>query len=406
MAPVRSPISEAGQTLHCSITTFGSPMDKQTRHLPTLDGWRGLAVLGVILLHGRFFTTHWLQRVSIHGGSGVAVFFAISGFLICHLLLEEHDRAGSIDCARFYLRRCLRIMPAYYVALLGIGLISILGAIQLNGYEIPSCLLFYRSYMPMGMEESSGYYTAHYWSLAVEAHFYLICPLIVAYLPRHRAKVMFSLAMAVLFWRWLKPGFMGDTRMDGLFWGCLAAIYFDPLRRMVERIPFTQLWLPIGVLALSMMRLPLRPDWEVGIEAVLFPTLILSTVLQPRSWLSRALEWKPVAWTGTISYSLYLWQQIFLPPLIPAEGPFHSLQRSPWNVLAIFLLATMSFYLIEMPMIHWGHRVIRSPSLIRSGRSQDNHLPVSGDRISLEPVDAGVITDHLGVDPHGLLREG
>jgi peptidoglycan/LPS O-acetylase OafA/YrhL len=345
-------------------------MDTRTRHLPTLDGWRALAVIGVILLHGRFFTCHWLQRVSVHGGSGVALFFAISGFLISHLLLEEHDRAGSIDLVRFYMKRCFLILPAYFVALLCVGLISNLGAIRLNGYEIPSCLLFLRSYKPLGMEESSGYYTAHYWSLAVEAHFYVIYPLIVDYLPRHRAKVTLSLAMAVLIWRWFMPGFMDDTRMDGLFWGCLAAIYFDFLRDLVERVRFKQLWLPIGVIVLGAMRLPIKPDLEVTVQAVLIPTLILSTMLQPRSWLSRFLDAKPVAWIGTISYSLYLWQQLFLPPLVPAGSPLRSLQRPPWNLLAILSLATLSFYLIETPMIHFGNRVTHSSRFTKLGRNR------------------------------------
>ena len=102
--------------MFCSNTAFGLSMDKQTRRVPTLDGWRALAVTGVMLLHGRFFSNRLLERLSIHGGSGVAVFFAISGFLICHLLLEEHDRTGSIDLASFYFKRCVRIMPAYCMA--------------------------------------------------------------------------------------------------------------------------------------------------------------------------------------------------------------------------------------------------------------------------------------------------
>jgi peptidoglycan/LPS O-acetylase OafA/YrhL len=140
-------------------------MDKQPQRFPTLDGWRGLSVIGVILFHGQFFSNHVLKAMSMRGISGVVVFFAVSGFLICHLLLKEHDHTGSIDLPRFYLRRCFRIMPAYYVALLGVAVVAALGGIRLNGSELPSCLLFYRSYMPLGLDEAGGYYTAHYWSL-------------------------------------------------------------------------------------------------------------------------------------------------------------------------------------------------------------------------------------------------
>jgi peptidoglycan/LPS O-acetylase OafA/YrhL len=357
--------------LHC----FGFPMDKQTRHLPTLDGWRGLAVIGVMLLHGRFFANSSLQKISLHGGTGVAVFFAISGFLICHLLLAEHDRAGSIDLARFYLRRCARIMPAYYVALVGVTLIAALGAIRLDRPQLMSCLLFYRNYMPLGMDEASGYYTAHFWSLSVEAHFYLIWPLIVALFPRRAGRIAFLLAIGVLLWRSLEPQVMDDTRMDGLFWGCLAAIYFERLRNWVAGVHFTQLWLPIGALVVVSMRLPLAPVWHVCFETVLLPALVLSTVLQPTSWLSRALEWKPLVWIGTISYSLYLWQQFFLPPLVPARGPFHLLQRAPLNVLAILVMATLTYYLVEMPMTRWGHRITVAPRLVPPRRNQGLFLP-------------------------------
>jgi peptidoglycan/LPS O-acetylase OafA/YrhL len=332
-------------------------MHKQKQHLPTLDGWRGLSVIGVILFHGHFFSNHVLKALSFQGGCGVAVFFAISGFLICHLLLEEHERAGTINLARFYLRRCFRIMPAYYIALLGLALVAASRAIQLNGSELPSSLLFYRSYMPLGSDEAGGWYTAHFWSLTVEAHFYLLWPLVVALVSRWAGEVTFLLSMAVLGWRLLDPHVMADTRMDGLFWGCLAAIYFDPLARWVERIPFTQLWMPVAALVIASMRLPCSPAWHIGFENILLPALILTTVLQPASWLSRALEWKPIAWMGTISYSVYLCQQLFLPQDDPARGALHSVQQPPWNVLAILLCGILSYCLIEMPMIRWGHRV-------------------------------------------------
>ncbi len=123
------------------------------------------------------------------------------------------------------------------------------------------------------------------------------------------------------------------------------------------------------------MRLPLAPVWHVCFETVLLPALVLSTVLQPTSWLSRALEWKPLVWIGTISYSLYLWQKFFLPPLVPARGAFYFLQQAPLKVLAILLMATISYYLVELPMTRWGHRVTGSPRLVRPGRNQALFLP-------------------------------
>ena len=76
-------------------------MRQQNRYIPTLDGWRGLSVIGVILYHGGFFKSDsLLAKLSYHGNIGVDVFFALSGFLICGLLLQEYARDGDIDGSR------------------------------------------------------------------------------------------------------------------------------------------------------------------------------------------------------------------------------------------------------------------------------------------------------------------
>ena len=177
--------------------------------------------------------------------------------------------------------------------------------------------------------------------------------------------------MAVFAWRvleshfqWFAPVLLPadlltrtDTMMDALLWGCLAAIYFPEIVRFTARIRFSQLWLPI--LAALLVVEKLHTPGLIVLHAVLMPALVLSTVLQPASLLGRVLEWRPLRWLGTISYSLYLWQMLFLPEL-PSErghGVFHYLQEAPWNVLAILAMACLSRYLIEMPMTRLGHRL-------------------------------------------------
>jgi peptidoglycan/LPS O-acetylase OafA/YrhL len=347
----------------------------QNRSIPTLDGWRGFAVIAVILFHGRsgFFNENSeLMKLSAHGDLGVNLFFAISGFLICGLLLKEYESNGGINLRRFYLRRCFRILPPYYAMLAVLCVLSILGAIQVNYSNLPSCLLFYRNYTPLGMDLHGGFYTAHFWTLAIEEHFYLIWPmLLLAVKPKRAGKVAFLLAMAVFVWRVLESHFewfasvllpsnlltRTDTMMDALLWGCLAAIYFPEIVRFCARIRFSQLWLPI--LATLMVVEKLHAPGLIALRAVLMPALVLSTVLQPASLLGRVLGWQPLRWLGTISYSLYLWQELFLPELASekAHGVFHYLQQAPWNVLAILGCACLSRYLLELPMIRLGHRL-------------------------------------------------
>jgi peptidoglycan/LPS O-acetylase OafA/YrhL len=347
----------------------------QKRHIPTLDGWRAFAVIGVILYHGRsgFFNgDSVLTKLSAHGFLGVDLFFAISGFLICGLLLQEYRCDGGISLRRFYIRRCFRILPPYYAAIAALCAVSVFGAIHVNYSYLPSCLLFYRNYKPLGMDEQSGFYTAHFWTLAVEEHFYLIWPmLLVAVKPKRAGKVAFLLAMAVFGWRVLEGHFQWlpkillpanlsmrtDTRIDALLWGCLAAIYFPVIKRYAERIRFSQLWLP--VLAILLVAEAVHAPGLTLLRVVLLPALVLSTVIQPESLLGRVLEWQPLRWIGTISYSLYLWQELFLPEVASekAHGAFHYLQQPPWNVLAILVCACLSRYLLELPVIRFGHRL-------------------------------------------------
>src|SRR5450755_4347339 len=87
-------------------------------YVPTLDGWRGLAVLGVVFFHclnsGLVPGSIW-AKLAARGHIGVDIFFAISGFLICGKLLQEMRQTGAISLKRFYLRRCFRIMPAVWL---------------------------------------------------------------------------------------------------------------------------------------------------------------------------------------------------------------------------------------------------------------------------------------------------
>ena len=264
-----------------------------------------------------------LIRLAAHCYIGVDIFFAISGFLICGLLLREYEETGDISLRRFYIRRCFRILPPYYVSLAAICAAGAFLAVPVNFADVPSCLLFYRNYRPLGMDEYGGFYTAHFWTLAVEEHFYLIWPMLLLLVNRSgRVK-----------WRssspcWFLPGgdrshfhllagvlppanlmARSDTRMDALLWGCLAAIYFPDIRRLAARIRFSQLWFVPALIILILQKM--HPPGQTLLDAVLFPLLVVSTVIQPHSVLGRVLEWRPLRWIGTISFSLYLWQELF-----------------------------------------------------------------------------------------------
>jgi peptidoglycan/LPS O-acetylase OafA/YrhL len=86
-------------------------------------------------------------------------------------------------------------------------------------------------------------------------------------------------------------------------------------------------------------------------QALLLPLIVVSTVLQPNTWMGRILELQPLAWVGRISYSLYLWQQAF-------ASPHLSLTSMPVRIAGLFAVAAASYYIIERPMIKVGRRIL------------------------------------------------
>ena len=95
-------------------------------------------------------------------------------------------------------------------------------------------------------------------------------------------------------------------------------------------------------------------------ESALLAMLVAGTVLHPAGIVGRILENPAMKWVGRLSYSLYLWQQLFLVP--GARWPLSILQRTPWNLIPVFVLAAASYELVERPMIRRGHRLAPPPT--------------------------------------------
>ncbi len=115
-------------------------------YIPTLDGWRAIAIMAVIVCHGsgqlfsaagRFPNPQWL-RLTDYGALGVDVFFGISGFLICTRILQDKDGLGRISLRSFYIRRAFRILPPYLLHLAVLGLLTTAGILTVQRWEFTS----------------------------------------------------------------------------------------------------------------------------------------------------------------------------------------------------------------------------------------------------------------------------
>ena len=360
---------------------------------PTLDGWRAIAILLVMFAHagsemfhpgGRYASPTWYS-LSRHGVFGVDLFFGISGLLICGRLLDEREKTGGISLGSFYIRRVFRILPPAFAYLATVGLLAVAGVIVVSPREWLSSVFFSRNYIVMPPD--TGWYTGHFWSLAVEEHFYLIWPAALIALGSSRARrYLPGIAIAVALWRvvdfhWFHqqiwPGVLSDsiyertdTRFDGLLWGCwIALIASVPAYRAILARRLTAIVLAGLVIALIAC-IALNPPLQMAWESFLVPLVLAGTVLNPTMRFSKILEAPPIRWIGRISYSLYLWQQLFLvSSKMPRPLPFGRVQEWPLNIVAVFVCASASYYLLERPLVALGHslsanRQIRRPETL------------------------------------------
>jgi peptidoglycan/LPS O-acetylase OafA/YrhL len=258
-----------------------------------------------------------------------------------------------------------------------VGLLGLAGIILVSPWEWFSSLFFFRNYVPPSMiHQGWGGYTIHYWSLAVEEHFYLLWPALLVFAGRVRARyVAGGLAILISIWRawdvhhrWVDrriPGLLfgsrTDVRLDGLLLGCLAALLLaDPAWRSWAsrklKLPF---WWTCVIAYVLFQALSRRHNYTIW-ESLLLSAIVATTMLQPGTWVGRLLEQPLMRWIGAMSYSLYVWQQFFLLP--QATYPLSLLQSFPLNVVLLFLFAFLSYRFVEKPMIRLGHRLAPPPT--------------------------------------------
>ncbi|HET9304822.1 MAG TPA: acyltransferase, partial [Candidatus Sulfotelmatobacter sp.] len=273
--------------------------------IPALDGVRAIAILMVIFDHlvnalsqrQHFEIPGW----SLLGQPGVIIFFILSGYLITSRLKAEYESTGAIDLKRFYVRRFFRLMPAAWAFL---ALIWICHP-SLSVREIQSAVLFYRNYY------RGNVLTAHFWSLSIEEQFYLVWPCVLMLAGFKRAQWVALAGIAGIgLWRSthlehfsiVGHGYWTQYRADALFVGC---------------------WL--------------------GLRGV-------PSFGRFGEFAAQVLSWRPLVWIGGLSYSLYLWQEAFAFSVTDVWSVIPA-------VVSMFLMASISHYLIEKPMITFGKNV-------------------------------------------------
>ena len=339
-----------------------------SKHVPSLNGLRAISIVFVIIGHIGYRSFNWAD--SPGGQLGVNVFFIVSGFLITMLMLDEENLNGKVNLKKFYARRAFRIFPPLYFLLLMYGLLQLSGILH---FHINSWItsLTYTKYFPI--RNGTEWESDHLWSLSVEEHFYLLWPFIFLFLKPYRVKIAWVIILiipiirGINFWNGHEAQNAEGTifhRADALMMGCLLAIYrkrvTEWMSGLIEKnklmifLPAAGLFFTVVVLKLISLKLNNPIEGAViralgrstGTLTCIFECLaiVISISFTNNMWY-QFLNSGVMNYIGKLSYSLYLWQQLFFSHQIGLLSKF------PINVFCIFAVAIFSYHIIEKPFL-------------------------------------------------------
>jgi len=342
---------------------------RETR-IPSLDGFRAVSII-MVLLHHATRTAQFPPQLTatlkyvINGNLGVRIFFVISGLLITSLLLKEEDRKGKVSLALFYERRGARILPVYWTYILAVFVYSVVCGMIVPSRPFVEALTFSTSWF-----HTHQWVFEHSWSLSVEEVFYLLWPLTLTML-RHRGRVILALAVIAAgpvirgllynlyggdeYFARFSLGLLGNV--DPIMWGCLLALIRHRHPALLERLGS---WRPLvlhpwgALIMVALIRLNQPAFWFLTIPfTVTVSCLVVIYLVNYHCFISdgvgfRLLNHPWIARVGILSYSMYLWQQLFLQP---ADTHRFWWQTYPFNLPLALLAACGSYYLLERPFL-------------------------------------------------------
>jgi peptidoglycan/LPS O-acetylase OafA/YrhL len=271
-------------------------------------------------------------------------------------MVADQSRERRLRVPRFYLKRAFRIFPAFYVFLGTVWLLDHVGFVEHSSNSTYlSSAVYLRNLF------GTGWPTGHLWTLSLEEQFYLFWPLVFALSAKRLQTVTLVLILLVLGWRIYYSAkfeifnygafYRPDLRMDCLLIGCYFAL---------RRPTFV---LPPWVCLLGACLIPIWTTFCTGYEwmmatapfvnSLLIATIICGIVNSRGSWLYAFLTFRPLVEVGKLSYSLYLWQQLFLLPGI-LTSPIVVVRQ----LLLTVLVAVVSYRLIEQPSLKLRNRIL------------------------------------------------
>ena len=362
-------------------------MSKKTKYLPSIDSWRAIAVIAVIIYH--------IDANYLPGGFlGVDLFFVLSGYLISSLIIKEYKSTGTVNLYNFYVRRARRLLPAvYFMITVVLIIITLFNGVLLKKSYLDALFGYIYSsnwwyiFHKLDYFDSFGSQSPfkHLWSLAIEEQFYMFFPLIFLIFNRKSKSnnsnsklnknfiyVVLSLILVSLIAHILlfdinninRIYFGTDTRAFSLLVGVVGAILY-PMDRLSERttkkdnmiysiVSLVSILVLIGI----MINTSEYNTWLYRggflLVAIIGLIIIISSGRQ-YTFMSKLLSFKPFVFIGKISYSLYLWHFPILVVTTPvSEIGNPNLFYVTLRIVLIILVATGSYMFVETPIRKLG----------------------------------------------------
>ena len=351
------------------------------QYIPAIDGLRALAVLAVIFYHLGF---SWIPG----GFLGVDLFFVISGYVITRLLLDSIAQSGGLDLRGFYIARARRLLPALlftiFTTTIAIGIWApdtIKRLVTDIPFSVTGTMNWWLVARQQDYFESIGRppLLQHTWSLAVEAQFYLIWPLILYFVLKKLGKnripvaaiiiaaasgvalLLVSLSLDSASESKVSHIYFGtDTHSIGLFLGAALAVSWIPQNFTTDLSKKAQNFIDgvgifgfLGILSTFLLIDESEPTlYKIAFPlAGLFGAAIVMSIVHPASRCAPLLANPVLLWIGERSYAIYLWHWI----IFQVTRPSVDLAGSAWalyslRILIVFALADISLRYVEIPI--------------------------------------------------------
>jgi peptidoglycan/LPS O-acetylase OafA/YrhL len=324
--------------------------------IPSLDGLRGIAILIVLLSHfNHLFKIQLIDDLFGAGIVGVYIFFVLSGFLITTLLKNERKRTQAIKLSDFYKRRILRIVPLSWLYIIVIVILNkFLKGSFANNYFIPT--LYLTNISALG---STSYLFLHYWSLAAEEQYYFLVPPFLKYLGNYFSLILIIFLLLTFITRYLHTAYpqlfalrlLFDIfrNLDGLLIGSIFALIYQhkyfPLKFLLRfRLLLNIILFPLLLLLNhETSNVWLKVFANHSFYSILIGVIIIINIYPSKDVFFKVLNSIMLVRIGIISYSLYIWQQLFSSGIIPLP-PFICF-------LLTFIIAFLSYKYFETPFL-------------------------------------------------------